>query len=199
MFRNDHCGIPGCLNSAFAGTGLCFAHQDDQAAAVESALLNIKDGKSAKNLTLSGIALSDRDFSRKKFVGCSFAGATMSHVMFTGAIFRLCIFDRAVISGCDFSGVDMDFCSFGDAEILDSSFENSELIHVNFDGSRLTESTFSGSNLYDSRFLLCTIANSSFDDCDFKRAYFIPSSAEGLTMKNSNTMEAVREFGQLYR
>ncbi|MFA6366457.1 MAG: hypothetical protein WCX13_04655, partial [Candidatus Hydrogenedentales bacterium] len=67
-----------------------------------------------------------------------------------------------------------------------------------FDGSRIKESTFSSSNLYDSRFILSDIENSRFDDCDFKRVYFMPKKAVSVSTVGSNIAEAVKDMEHLY-
>ncbi|MCE1206755.1 MAG: pentapeptide repeat-containing protein [Spirochaetia bacterium] len=199
MFRKNQCAYPGCSQPAVSGSGFCSVHDEDREQSVKTLIHHIQQEKHAINVDFSNMRLLGTDFSRIRFIGCRFSHAILSHVMFTGGSFRLCFFDHAMIDSCDFSGVDMDFCSCGNADIIDSTFENSELIHVNFTGSRIRESTFSSSNLYDSRFILSLISHTTFDNCDFKRVYFIPEEgSEAYSVNNSNFMEAIRDVEHLY-
>jgi uncharacterized protein YjbI with pentapeptide repeats len=149
------------------------------------------------NIDFNHIYLGGVDFSRMRFVGCRF-GTRPFPTSFSPELPSDSVFRHASIDCCDFSGVDMDFCSLGDTDIFDCSFENSELIHVNFDGSRIRESTFSSSNLYDSRFILAEIEHSRFDDCDFKRVFFIPARSVSVSTKGSNINEAIKDLEHLY-
>jgi len=81
---------------------------------------------------------------------------------------------------------------------MDCSFENSELIQTSFNGSIFADCTFSGSNLYNSRFLLCDLNTVNFENCDFKRAFYIPSKEIDVTFSGSNIAEAVRDLEHLY-
>ncbi len=76
--------------------------------------------------------------------------------------------------------------------------ENSELIHVNFNAAGSRRAPFSSSNLYDSRFILSDLKNSRFDDCDFKRAYYMPQKEKAVSTANSNIAEAVKDLEHLY-
>jgi uncharacterized protein YjbI with pentapeptide repeats len=198
MYRKVPCSVDACPNLAFAASPFCREHSPSPEEAVKQLVDRLGAEGGAINIDLSDTYLGGVDFSRMRFVGCRFRHATLSHVLFTGASFRLCFFDTASIDCCDFSGVDMDFCSLGDTNIFDCSFENSELIHVNFDGSRIRESTFSSSNLYDSRFILAQIEHSRFDDCDFKRVFFIPDRTESISTNGSNIAEAIKDLEHLY-
>jgi uncharacterized protein YjbI with pentapeptide repeats len=198
MHAFTRCSAPGCSAIVFHGSATCLAHHPDRPAAEAAAAAILASEGGAKDVNAAGARLEGLDLSRKRFVGCSFMGVSMKSVLFTGCTLLLCFFDGAIIESCDFSGVNGQFCSFGDSGIVDSSFEGSELIHCNFDGARIRDSTFSGSNLYDSRFIKGTIDDSPFENCDLKRVYFLPSRQSGVSLKGSNTMEAIKDLEHLY-
>jgi uncharacterized protein YjbI with pentapeptide repeats len=198
MHSFTRCSVPGCSSIVFHGSDSCLAHHPDRASAEAAAAAVLASEGGVKDVNAAGLRLEGLDLSRKRFVGCSFMGASMKNVLFTGCTLLLCFFDGSSIESCDFSGANGQFCSFGDSDIVDSSFEGSELIHCNFDGSRIRDSTFSNSNLYDSRFIKGTIDDSAFENCDLKRVYFIPSRQSGVAFKGSNTMEAIKDLEHLY-
>ncbi|MDP2791769.1 MAG: pentapeptide repeat-containing protein [Rectinemataceae bacterium] len=198
MFMFSSCSEPGCERQALSDATKCSLHHPALASYRDALAVRIAEEASVKDLCLSGITFEGQDFSRRKFICCSFTGATFRNTLFTGSVFRLCFFDAAFIESCDFSGIDAEFCSFADVDIIDTSFENSELIHINFDGTRIRESTFTGSNLYDSRFILSVLENSNFSNCDMKKVYFIPARIENVSLKASNTNEAIRDMEHLY-
>lgn len=150
------------------------------------------------NQVLDDAQLAAEDFSMLKFIGCSIRNVKFQHVMFTGASFRLSFLDHSEFTSCDFSGIDVNFCSFGNSKFIDCSFENSELIQANFNGCHFIDCTFSSSNLYNSRFMLCTLEEVHFDNCDFKRAFYLPRSELRTTFVGSNIAEAVRDMEHLY-
>jgi uncharacterized protein YjbI with pentapeptide repeats len=182
----------------FYGSTTCLSHHEDRAAALAAAVSVLSAEGGAKDINAAGVVLEGLDLSHRRFVGCSFIGSTMKRVLFTGSTLLLCFFDASLLESCDFSGINAQFCSFGGSDIHDLSFEGAELMHCNFDGSHISDSTFSGSNLYDSRFIKGCIEESSFDNCDLKRVYFIPNKQSGVTFKGSNTMEAIRDLEHLY-
>ncbi|MDH7483002.1 MAG: pentapeptide repeat-containing protein [Spirochaetales bacterium] len=198
MFTVRRCARHGCVAPAFMDHDVCFTHLEDRNAALASLKAALLPETLVMNLCFDGLELLASDFSRCRFVGCTFRGVHLNHVLFTGSSFRLCFFDGSVFSSCDFSGCDMDFCSFGNSNIIDCSFENGEYIHVNFNGCNISEVTFTGSNLYDSRFLKTRLAYVHFDNCDLKKAYFIPDHEEATTYAGSNSAEAVRDMEHLY-
>jgi uncharacterized protein YjbI with pentapeptide repeats len=198
MHTFQRCAEPGCSSLCFHGSTRCLAHHPDPlgaSAAVQALLAE----KGSKDINAAGMAAEGLDLSRRKFIGCSFIGASFRNVLFTGSTFLLCFFDRARFEACDFSGANVQFGSFGASEIVNVSFESAELIHCNFDGSKIRETTFSGSNLYDSRFIRGEIDHCDFENCDLKRVYFIPAMQSGVSFKGSNTMEAIRDLEHLYR
>lgn len=192
------CSAPGCRSVVFYGSKTCLSHHEDRAAALSSAISVLSAEAGAKDINAAGIPLEGIDLSHRRFVGCSFIGSNMKHVLFTGSTLLLCFFDASLIESCDFSGVNAQFCSFGGSDILDSSFETAELMHCNFDGTHISDCTFSGSNLYDSRFIKGCIEQSSFENCNLKRVYFIPNKQSEVSFKGSNTMEAIRDLEHLY-
>jgi len=198
MHSFTRCASPGCRSIVFHDSSTCLAHHPDPASAeaAVAAILSAEIG--TKDVNAAGARLEGLDLSRRRFVGCSFMGASLKNVLFTGSTLLLCFFDGSSFESCDFSGVNGQFCSFGDSAIVDSSFEGSEMIHCNFDGTRIRDSTFSGSNLYDSRFIKGTIEDTAIENCDLKRVYIIPSRQSGVSFKGSNTMEAIRDLEHLY-
>ena len=58
--------------------------------------------------------------------------------------------------------------------------------------------TFAGSNLYNSRFIMCDMNTVNIDNCDFKRAFYIPSKEQNVSFSRSNIAEAVRDLEHLY-
>jgi uncharacterized protein YjbI with pentapeptide repeats len=198
MHSFQRCAEPGCRSLSFQGSTFCLAHHPDPGAASMETQALLLEEKGAKDLHVAGIAVEGLDLSRRKYIGCSFIGASFKNVLFTGSTFLLCFFDRAYFEACDFSGANVQFGSFGGSDIVNVSFENSELIHCNFDGAKIRETTFNGSNLYDSRFIRGEIERCDFENCDLKRVYFIPSKQSGISFKGSNTMEAIKDLEHLY-
>lgn len=198
MYSFDRCSEPGCRALAFAGMGYCIQHVRDKSQAFERAAGLLTQGSTVKDLNLAGMIVEELDLSKRRFVGCSFIGASLKRVLFTNAKLILCFFDASILDSCYFSTVGAQFCSFGGAGILNSSFEGSELLHCNFDGAAMRESTFSGSNLYDSRFIRCDLERTDFVDCDLKRVYMIPARQSEVSFKGSNTMEAIKDLEHLY-
>jgi hypothetical protein len=198
MHDFQRCDEPGCGSLRFHLSTTCLAHHPDPAAAAQAAREMLAGPEGAKDLSAAGLSVEDMDLSRRRFIGCSFIGASFKKALFTGSTFLLCFFDRASIEACDFSGVNAQFCSFGVSRIDNVSFENTELIHCNFDGSRIVDTTFNGSNLYDSRFIRAEIESSDFEDCDLKRVYYLPAKQSAVSFKGSNTMEAIRDLEHIY-
>ena len=198
MHTFQRCSEPGCASLSFLGGTRCLAHHPDPASATAEAQALLLAEKGCKDLNAARIAVDGLDLSRRKYIGCSFIGASFRNVLFTGSTFLLCFFDRAYFEACDFSGANAQFGSFGGSEIVNASFENAEMIHCNFDGARIRETTFNGSNLYDSRFIRGEIDGCDFENCDLKRVYFIPARQSGVSFKGSNTMEAIRDLEHLY-
>jgi len=198
MHGFQHCDEKGCRSLSFQGSSRCLAHHPDPAAASTEAQALLLQEKGAKDLNIAGLAVEGLNLTRRKYIGCSFIGASFRSTLFTGSTFLLCFFDRASFEACDFSGANVQFGSFGGSDIVNVSFENTELIHCNFDGARIRETTFSGSNLYDSRFIRGEIERCDFENCDLKRVYYIPSRQSGISFKGSNTMEAIRDLEHLY-
>ena len=198
MHTFQRCSRPGCASLTFHGSETCLAHHPDPAAAQAAAQALLLQEKGCKDLSAAGTAIEGQDLSRRKYIGCSFIGASFKNVLFTGSTFLLCFFDRARFEACDFSGANVQFGSFGGSEIVNVSFENSELIHCNFDGARIRETTFNNSNLYDSRFIMGEIEGCDFENCDLKRVYFIPSRQSWISFKGSNTLETIKDLEHLY-
>jgi len=198
MFKIIPCGVEACKNPAFSLESLCYHHLSEQPERLQKALNELKAQNVILNRVFDGATFGSLDFSRYRFVGCSFRDTEIKQSMFTGASFHLCFFDRSNFLSCDFSGSDIDFCSFGISSFIDCSFENSELIQTNFNGTQITDCTFSGSNLYNSRFLSCNLNTVNFDNCDFKRAFYIPSKEKNVTFSGSNNTEAVHDLEHLY-
>jgi uncharacterized protein YjbI with pentapeptide repeats len=198
MHTFQRCAEPGCASLCFHGSRTCLAHHPEPAAAQAEALALLTQEKGCKDLSAPGIVLESQDLSRRKYIGCSFIGASFKNVLFTGSTFLLCFFDRARFEACDFSGVNVQFGSFGGSAIENVSFENAELIHCNFDGAEIRETTFNNSNLYDSRFIRGEISACDFENCDLKRVYFIPAKQSGVSFKGSNTMETIKDLEHLY-
>jgi hypothetical protein len=42
------------------------------------------------------------------------------------------------------------------------------------------------------------LSHSRFNDCDFKRVYFMPTTSESVSTQGSNIFEAVRDMEHLY-
>ncbi len=198
MFTLTTCSEPGCTLQALTGSKTCAKHHRDANAYVDEMLGTIMAGGTIKNLCMPGVVLENRVLSGKKFICCSFTGARLSGLDLTGSVFRLCFFDGATIETCDFSAVNAEFCSFGDTEIRDTRFEKTELVHVNFDGARIRDSTFAGSNLYNSRFIYSVLENSDLSDCDFRKVYYMPARQENVSLRATNTNEAIRDMEHLY-
>ncbi len=198
MFKITPCGVEGCERPAFSLESLCYRHLKDYPERMQKSMQELQAQNIILNRVFDDASLVGLDFSRYRFVGCSFRNVKIQQSMFTGTSLHLCFLDHSSFVSCDFSGSDIDFCSFGTSAFMDCSFENSELIQVNFDGSSLVDCTFSGSNLYNSRFLLCDLNTVSFDNCDFKRAFYIPSKEVKVTFSGSNIAEAVRDLEHLY-
>lgn len=198
MFRITPCEVEGCSAPAFSSETRCYAHLAEQPERLSRALKELQSSTTVLNRVFDGGTFQGIDFSRIRFVGCSFRGGQFRNSMFTGASFHLCFLDSSQFISCDLSGADIDFCSFGQTRFLDCSFENSELIQTSFNGAIFTDCTFSGSNLYNSRFMLCELNTVNFDNCDFKRAFYIPSKETGVTFTSSNIAEAVRDLEHLY-
>jgi uncharacterized protein YjbI with pentapeptide repeats len=198
MHSFQGCSEPGCRSLRFHGSTTCLAHHPDPEAARAAVQALLLDEKGCKDMNAAGMSLEGLDFSRRKYIGCSFIGAGFRNILFTGSIFLLCFFDRARFEACDFSGANVQFGSFGGSSIFNVSFENSELIHCNFDGAALRETTFNGSNLYDSRFIRGDIQSCDFENCDLKRVYFIPAKQSGTSFKGSNTIETIKDLEHLY-
>jgi uncharacterized protein YjbI with pentapeptide repeats len=199
MHAFRRCAEPGCSSLCFQGSTRCLAHHPDPARASAEAQALLLAEKGCKDINVAGMAVEGLDLSRRKYIGCSFIGASFRNVLFTGSTFLLCFFDRARFEACDFSGVNAQFSSFGASEIVNASFESAELIHCSFDGSNIHDTTFSGSNLYDSRFIRGEIDHCDFENCDLKRVYFIPARQSAVSFKGSNTMEAIKDLEHLYR
>jgi uncharacterized protein YjbI with pentapeptide repeats len=199
MHAFQRCDEPGCPSLSFYGSTRCLAHHPDPASASTEVQALLLTEKGSKDINAAGLAVEGLDLSRRKFIGCSFIGASFRNVLFTGSTFLLCFFDRARFESCDFSGANVQFGSFGASEIVNVSFESAELIHCNFDGSNIRETTFNGSNLYDSRFIRGEIDHCDFENCDLKRVYFIPAKQSDVSFKGSNTMEAIKDLEHLYR
>ena len=198
MFKITPCAVEGCKRPAFSLESLCCRHLKEHPERMQQSLQELKTQTAILNRVFDGASFVGMDFSRYRFVGCSFRNSKTRQSMFTGASFHLCFLDHSSFLSCDFSGSDIDFCSFGISSFVDCSFENSELIQANFNGSRFVDCTFSGSNLYNSRFLSCDLNTVNFDDCDFKRAFYIPSKEVKVTFSGSNIAEAVRDREHLY-
>lgn len=198
MFAFLPCEQKGCTSSAFSLETLCYRHLMEHPERAARSMQELKEKPVLLNRVFDGATFSSMDFSRYRFVGCSFRGAKLQQCMFTGASFHLCFLDTSSFASCDFSGTDIDFCSFGKSTCLDCSFENSEIIHTSFNGSTLVDCTFSGSNLYNSRFVLCDSNSVSFDNCDFKRAFYLPAKETSVTFVGSNIAEAVRDLEHIY-
>jgi len=198
MFKITPCGVEGCDRPAFSLEHLCYQHLKDYPERLQKSLQELQNQNIILNRVFDGAAFVGPDFSRYRFVGCSFRNAKIQQAMFTGTSFHLCFFDQSSLISCDFSGSDIDFCSFGISTFMDCSFENSELIQTNFNGSKFADCTFSGSNLYNSRFVLCDLNTVNFDNCDFKRAFYIPTTEANVTFSGSNIAEAVRDLEHLY-
>lgn len=198
MYKVVPCSIEGCHRPSFSLETLCFDHLKNDDERMRKSLEELRSQTLIMNRVFDDATIMGMDFSRYRFVGCSFRNVKMHHVMLTGASLHLSFLDGSEFISCDFSGTDIDFCSFGSSNFIDCSLENSELIHTNFNGSRFSDCTFSGSNLYNSRFLLCDLDTVSFDNCDFKRAFYIPAKESGVTFARSNIAEAVRDLEHLY-
>jgi len=198
MYKIMPCEASGCPSPAFSSETMCFQHLAEHPDRLSRSMSELEHSMTVLNRVFDGGSFHGMDFSRFRFVGCSFRGGQFRHTMFTGASFHLCFFDNSDFISCDFSGGDIDFCSFGQSNFMDCSFENSELIQTSFNGAVFTDCTFSGSNLYNSRFMLCHLNTVNFDNCDFKRAFYIPSEEAGVTFAGSNIAEAVRDLEHLY-
>lgn len=198
MFKISPCEVKGCTAPAFSLETLCYQHLAEHPERLSRSMQELQSTTTLLNRVFDGASFSGADLSRFRFVGCSFRNGQFRHSMFTGASFHLCFFDASQFISCDFSGADIDFCSFGQSSFMDCSFENSELIQTSFNGSVFTDCTFSGSNLYNSRFMLCEMNAVNFDNCDFKRAFYIPSKESSVTFVGSNIAEAVRDLEHLY-
>jgi uncharacterized protein YjbI with pentapeptide repeats len=199
MHSFQRCSEPGCASLCFQDSERCLAHHPDPAGAAAFAQSLLLGENGCKDLNAAGISLESLELSRRKYIGCSFIGASFRNVLLTGSTFVLCFFDGATFEACDFSGVNAQFGSFGGSRIVNVSFENSELLHCNFDGAMIKETTFNGSNLYNSRFIRGEIERCDFENCDLKRVYFIPSKQSGVSFKSSNTMEVIKDLEHLYR
>ncbi|MCX8014002.1 MAG: pentapeptide repeat-containing protein [Rectinema sp.] len=199
MFSAVSCTVAGCSRLAYFDTEFCYSHLIEKDQTESKRVCNrLRQQLVVINRVLDDAVLTAEDFSRLRFIGCSIRHTTMQHVMFTGSSFRLTFLDHSTFTSCDFSGIDMNFCSIGNATFIDCSFENSELIQANFNGCKFTDCTFSSSNLYNSRFMLCELEEVHFDNCDFKRAFYLPRSERGTTFVGSNIAEAVRDREHLY-
>jgi hypothetical protein len=198
MYRKVHCSVDACPNLAFAESPFCREHSPSPEEAAKRLIDRLCAEESAINIDFNHIYLGGVDFSRMRFVGCRFRHATLSHVLFTELPSDSVFSTPPPSTAATFRGWIWTSALWGDTDIFDCSFENSELIHVNFDGSRIRESTFSSSNLYDSRFILAEIEHSRFDDCDFKRVFFIPARSVSVSTKGSNITEAIKDLEHLY-
>jgi len=183
---------------AFSLENLCYYHLQDYPERMKKAMQELQSKNILLNRVFDNAFLMGLDFSRYRFVGCSFRNARIQHSLFTGASFHLCFFDSSSFFSCDLSGADVDFCSFGKCSFMDCSFENSELIQSCFNGSVIVDCTFAGSNLYNSRFIMCDMNTVNIDNCDFKRAFYIPSKEQNVSFSRSNIAEAVRDLEHLY-
>ena len=198
MFRVSACSIEDCSLPAFSLENLCYYHLQDYPERMKKAMQELQSKNILLNRVFDNAFLIGLDFSRYRFVGCSFRNARIQHSLFTGASFHLCFFDSSSFFSCDLSGADVDFCSFGKCSFMDCSFENSELIQSCFNGSVIVDCTFAGSNLYNSRFIMCDMNTVNIDNCDFKRAFYIPSKEQNVSFSRSNIAEAVRDLEHLY-
>ncbi|HNV35494.1 MAG TPA: pentapeptide repeat-containing protein [Rectinema sp.] len=198
MFKVSACSIEDCSLPAFSLENLCYYHLQDYPERMKKAMQELQSKNILLNRVFDNAFLMGLDFSRYRFVGCSFRNARIQHSLFTGASFHLCFFDSSSFFSCDLSGADVDFCSFGKCSFMDCSFENSELIQSCFNGSVIVDCTFAGSNLYNSRFIMCDMNTVNIDNCDFKRAFYIPSKEQNVSFSRSNIAEAVRDLEHLY-
>jgi len=198
MFKVSACSIEDCSLPAFSLENLCYYHLQDYPERMKKAMQELQSKNILLNRVFDNAFLMGLDFSRYRFVGCSFRNARIRHSLFTGASFHLCFFDSSSFFSCDLSGADVDFCSFGKCSFMDCSFENSELIQSCFNGSVIVDCTFAGSNLYNSRFIMCDMNTVNIDNCDFKRAFYIPSKEQNVSFSRSNIAEAVRDLEHLY-
>ncbi len=198
MFKVSACSIEDCSLPAFSLENLCYYHLQDYPERMKKAMQELQSKNILLNRVFDNAFLMGLDFSRYRFVGCSFRNARIQHSLFTGASFHLCFFDSSSFFSCDLSGADVDFCSFGKCSFMDCSFENSELIQSCFNGSVIVDCTFAGSNLYNSRFIMCDMNTVNIDNCDFKRAFYIPSKEQKVSFSRSNIAEAVRDLEHLY-
>jgi len=198
MYKVSSCAIEGCSMPAFSIENLCYHHLQDYPERMKKAMQELQSNNTILNRVFDYAFLMGLDFSRYRFVGCSFRNARIQHSLFTGASFHLCFFDSSSFFSCDLSGADVDFCSFGNCSFMDCSFENSELIQSSFNGSAIVDCTFAGSNLYNSRFIMCDMNTVNIDNCDFKRAFYIPSKEQKVSFSRSNIAEAVRDLEHLY-
>jgi uncharacterized protein YjbI with pentapeptide repeats len=198
MFTFRRCGEPGCSSLCYQDSDRCLAHHPSATEAQAAVAALLAQEKGCKDLCAAGSSFEGLDLTRRKYIGCSFVGASFRNMLFTGSTFLLCFFDRARFEACDFSGSNVQFSSFGGSSVNNVSFESSELIHCNFDGAAIRDSTFNDSNLYDSRFIRGEVISCDLENCDLKRVYFIPAKESGVSFKGSNTMETIRDLEHLY-
>ena len=89
------CDEPGCTSLCFQGSSRCLAHHPDPARAPRQRSRPFSSTRKGQGYHAAGMAVEGQDLSRRKYIGCSFIGASFRNVLFTGSTFLLCFFDRA--------------------------------------------------------------------------------------------------------
>jgi uncharacterized protein YjbI with pentapeptide repeats len=190
MFSITPCAA-GCGRASVTGSRICAVHSANPQGESERITAFIGERKTVKDLNAPGLHFDSIDFSRRRFFGCNFKGASFSMCLFTESVMRMNFFDFTVFHDCDFSRSDIQFLSFAGSTVRNCTFEGSELVNINFGGAVLSDCTFNNSDLYNSRFIGADIELCDFVNCNLKRTYFIGTRQEGVSFKSSNTAEAV--------
>ncbi|MDR2865155.1 MAG: pentapeptide repeat-containing protein [Spirochaetaceae bacterium] len=193
MFEFKPCAA-GCGNGAITGSNLCGLHCVDRDTESRRLAMYITERKELHNLCVSHLIFKNQDFSSREYYGCNFMESIFISCSFKKSRMRMTFFDMSIFNDCDFSNCDTQFLSFGGASLQSCAFQDSELVHLNFCGAMISNCEFSHSNLYNSRFNSTQINNTQIDDCNIKKVFFINSIMKNVSLKYSNTAEAVFEY-----
>ena len=203
MFLFQKCQYPGCKASAVSqfdatgdlmeSCGFCLKHSPNPDETVEALKNYILSHEKIVGLNMEGINLEEMDLSGKKFYGCNFQRCTFNALHSTDLRCRMCMFDFSTITECTFLKSNIQFSSFSGVKLVHTIFTGSDLIHNNFNGITAYQSSFDDSDLYNSRFIKAILINTSMSNCNLKKTAFYESAREGVSLKLSNTREALMD------
>jgi uncharacterized protein YjbI with pentapeptide repeats len=100
MFKITPCAVEGCRRPAFSLESLCSQHLKEYPERLQRSLQELQAQTTVLNRVFDDMSFLGMDFSRYRFVGCSFRNSKIRQSMFTGSSFHLCFFDHSSFVSC---------------------------------------------------------------------------------------------------